>query len=207
MAISEPVSKVNLERITNGIFAFTMTLLARNILMPDTGSITDVLTFVRYFVTMFSSVIDFVGVFIILAMFWMLFFQMFHRMKSYDYHFLHVHMLALMAIVVLPFTSAFTALSVTFPYADLFFQANYLVLGMILLYLWHYARSNPALLDPALTDRDATFLSRKCLVPPAVALVGIIMVVSGMPYLDLLYFLPFIILAIFFKDTPVEPAG
>lgn len=206
MAIYEPITKVNLERITNGIFAFTMTLLARNILMPDPGSITDILTFDKYFISTISSVIDFIGIFILLAMFWMLFFQMFHRMRTYDYHFLHVHMLALMAIVLLPFSSAFTGLSQNFPYADLFFQVNYLMLGIILAYLWHYARSKPDLLDPGLTDSDATFLYRKCLVPPAVAVIGIIMVMSGIRYLDLLYFVPFIIIMVFFKNPPAEPA-
>jgi len=206
MAIYEPISKVNLERITNGIFAFTMTLLARNILMPDPGAITDMLTFGNFFGKSILTVIDFVGIFILLAMFWMLFFQMFHRMKTYDYHFLHVHMLALMAIVMLPFTSAFTGLSQNFPFADFFFQANYLMLGVILAYLWHYARSKPDLLDPGLTDRDALFLFHKCLVPPAVAGIGIIMVFSGARYLDLLYFLPFIVIALFFRTPPVEPA-
>ncbi|MHB8164479.1 MAG: TMEM175 family protein [Methanoregula sp.] len=207
MAINEPISKVNLERITNGIFAFTMTLLARNILMPDSGTITNMVTFVTFFGKSFSTVIDFVGIFILLAMFWMLFFQMFHRMKTYDYHFLHVHMLALMAIVMLPFTSAFTALSQNFPFADLFFQANYLMLGAILAYLWHYARSRPELLDTGLTATDSQFLFHKCLVPPAVAVIGIILVLSGNRYLDLLYFLPFVIIGVFFRNPPAETAN
>ena len=206
MAIYEPISKVNLERITNGIFAFTMTLLARNILMPDTGSITDTLTFNNFLISTISSVIDFVGTFILLGMFWMLFFQMFHRMKTFDYHFLHVHMLALMAIVLLPFSSVFTGLSQNFSSADLFFQFNYLMLGVILAYLWHYARSKPEMLDSRFTERDAIFLFRKFLVPPVVAVIGIIMVFSGTRYLDLLYFLPFVVIAIFFKNPPVESA-
>jgi len=204
MVIYEPISKVNLERITNGIFAFTMTLLARNILMPNSGSITDLGTFGDFFEKSVSTVIDFVGIFILLAMFWMLFFQMFHRMKTYDYHFLHVHMLALMAIVMLPFTSAFTSLSQNFSFADLFYQANYLMLGVILVYLWYYARSRPELLDPGLTEADSRFLFHKCLVPPAVAVIGILMVLFEFHYLDLLYFLPFLIIGFFFRNPPVE---
>ena len=83
MAMYEPISQV-IERITNGIFAFTMPLLARNILMPDPGSITDVLTSNKYFDKTITLIIDFVGIFILLTMLWMLFFQMFHRMKTYD---------------------------------------------------------------------------------------------------------------------------
>jgi len=39
MPVTEPISKVNLERITNGIYAFTMTLMIRNIQVPVAGSL------------------------------------------------------------------------------------------------------------------------------------------------------------------------
>jgi uncharacterized membrane protein len=208
MTIAEPISKVNLERITNGIFAFTMTLLARDIVTADQYAKAAMITFEQFSLNTLASIIDFVGIFILLAMFWMLFFQMFHRMKTFDYHFLHVHMLALMAIVIIPFSSAFSNLTPEYTFTDLFFQANYLVLGLILVYLWHYARSKPALIDPALTRAEATFLSRKYLVPPAVALVGILLVLANSAYIDfmidIMYFVPFIILAIFFRTPPVD---
>ncbi len=205
MVISEPISKVNLERITSGIFAFTMTLLARDIVTPDQYANAALMTIDEFYNQTILSIIDFVGVFILLAMFWMLFFQMFRRMTTYDYHFLHVFMLALMAIVLIPFSSAFSNLSEKVTFADLFFQVNFLVLGLILVYLWYYARTKPALLDTGLTRTDATFLSYKLLVPPAVALVGIVMVLADFAYIDLLYFAPFIILGIFFRNPPVEP--
>ena len=207
MAISEPISKVNLERITSGIFAFTMTLLARDIVTPDQYANASLITIDQFYNQTILSIFDFVGVFIILAMFWMLFFQVFRRMTTYDYHFLHVFMLALMAIVLIPFSSAFSNLSEKVTFADLFFQVNFLVLGLILVYLWYYARSKPALLDSGLTEPDAKFLSYKLLVPPAVALVGIVLVLADFKYLDLLYFVPFIILGIFFRNPPVEPVN
>lgn len=208
MVISEPISKVNLERITSGIFAFTMTLLARDIVTADQYAKASLITVDQFFDQTVLSIIDFVGVFILLAMFWMLFFQMFRRITTYDYHFLHVFMLALMAIVLIPFSSSFSNLGAQFPHADLFFQVNYLVLGLILVYLWYYARSKPALLEDGLTKADATFLSYKLLVPPAVALVGVILVLADfVTYLDLLYFVPFIILGVFFRNPPVEPAN
>jgi uncharacterized membrane protein len=208
MAISEPINKVNLERITNGIFAFTMTLLARDIVTPAQYEKAASITVEQFSLNTIASIIDFMGVFILLAMFWMLFFQMFHRMKTFDYHFLHVHMLALMAIVIVPFSSAFNNLSPEHTFADFFFQINYLVLGLLLVYLWHYARSKPALLDPALTNAEATFISHKYLIPPAVALIGILLLLLNSSIIDFLfdimYFVPFIIMAIFFKVPPVE---
>ena len=212
MAITEPISKVNLERITNGIFAFTMTLLARDIVTPAQYEKAASITVEQFSLNTLGSIIDFIGVFIILAMFWMLFFQMFHRMKTYDYHFLHVHMLALMAIVIIPFSSAFTNLSPDqFTFTDFFFQINYLLLGLILVYLWYYAKSKPALLDPALTNAEATFIFYKHLIPPAVALIGIVIILANFRYIDfmtdVLYFVPFIIMAIFFRNPPVADAS
>jgi len=206
MAISEPISKVNLERITSGIFAFTMTLLARDIVTPDQYAKASLITVDQFFSQTLLSIIDFVGVFILLAMFWLLFFQMFRRMTTYDYHFLHVYMLALMAIVLIPFSSAFSNLSEQYTFADFFFQINFFVLGIILVYLWYYARSKPALLEPGLTNADASFLSHKLLVPPAVALAGIVLVMVNFEYLDFIYFVPFIILGVFFRNPPREPA-
>ena len=208
MAISEPITKANLERITNGIFAFTMTLLARDIVTPAEYEKAASITVEQFTLNTVGSIIDFVGVFILLAMFWMLFFQMFHRMKTYDYHFLHVHMLALMAIVIIPFSSAFSNLSPERTFADFFFQINYLMLGLILEYLWYYARSKPALLDPALTSAEAKFLSYKYMVPPAAALVGILLIMVNSEHvdfmIDIMYLVPFIIMAIFFRTPPVE---
>ena len=209
MVISEPITKANLERITNGIFAFTMTLLARDIVTPAQYEKAASITVEQFTLNTVGSIIDFIGIFVILAMFWMLFFQMFHRMKTYDYHFLHVHMLALMAIVLMPFSSTFSNLTPDkFTFTDLLFQINYLILGLILVYLWYYARSKPALLDTALTSAEAKFLSHKYLVPPAAALVGILLIMVNSEHvdfmIDIMYLVPFIIMAIFFKVPPVE---
>lgn len=202
MPVYEPITKVNLERITNGIFGFTMTLLAKDIVTPDQYAKAASITVDQFFQNTIYSILDFAGVFILLAMFWLLFFQMFHRMKTYDYHFLHVHMLALMAIVMIPFSSSFSNLTEEFTFADYFFQINYLMLGVILVYLWYYARSKPELLTSEVTGADAAFLFKKCLIPPAVAFTGILWIAADLGYPDILYFLPFILLGIFFRNPP-----
>ena len=71
MVVAEPINKVNLERITNGIYAFTMTLMIRNIQTPAAGTLTDATTFFRFLDTTILSVIDFIGAFLILGMFWL----------------------------------------------------------------------------------------------------------------------------------------
>ena len=198
----EPISKVNLERITNGIYAFTMTLLVRNITTPLPGTITTDKVLIQYLVGTTVSVIDFAGAFLILGMFWLFCFQVFHRMKTVDYHILHVHLLSLMVVVFVPFTQCFTDDRSGIPASQLLFQFNYLILAALLVYEWHYVRSSPALLDAGVTRDEASFLSAKFSVPLGVAILGIALVIEGFPYIDSLYLLPFAIIGIFFRHPP-----
>lgn len=201
MPVTEPISKVNLERLTNGIYAFTMTLMIRNIQVPVSGGLDNPVYTAAYAGTTITAVLDFIGAFLILGMFWLFYFQMFHRMKTYDYRFLYIHMLSLMIVVFVPFTEAFT--SDGSDLTHLLFQLNYLALGVVLAYSWFYAcRARPALIVPELTEREAAFLQKKFLVPIGVALLGVIIVVWGLPFYDLLYILPFAILAVFFRHPP-----
>jgi uncharacterized membrane protein len=200
----DPINKVNLERITNGIYAFTMTLMVRNIQTPVPGSITSDAALAKFLVSVILSVTDVIGAFLILGMFWLFYFQMFHRMKTFDYRFLYLHFLSLMVVVFVPFTQSFAAQSETVPSSNILYQINYLALSLILVWQWHHARSHPALLAPELTPAGASFLGKKFLVPLGVAILGILMVSAGAGYIDLLYLLPFVILGIFFRHPPDE---
>jgi len=207
MVVAEPINKVNLERITNGIYAFTMTLMIRNIQMPAAGTLTDATTFFRFLDTTILSVIDFIGAFLILGMFWLFYFQMFHRMKTFNSRFLYIHLLSLMIVVFVPFTQAFTSDGSEIPISDIVFQLNYLALAVLLAFAWYYARrSNPSLLVPELTDAEASFQQKKYLVPVGVSIFGIAVLLSGLPYFDIIYFFPFVILIIFFRHPPGAPA-
>jgi len=204
----DPINKVNLERLTNGIYAFTMTLMVRNIQAPLAGTITDDLSFAKYLVSTILSVTDFIGAFIILAMFWLFYFQMFHRMKTFDRRFIYLHLLSLMVVVFVPFTNSFAAQSDEVPASNILFQINYLVLAILLTWQWHHARSHPALLEPELRAAEASFLAKKFLVPLGVGIFGIIMICAGAGYIDLLYLLPFMILLVCFRHPPEEePPG
>jgi uncharacterized membrane protein len=198
----EPISKVNLERITNGIYAFTMTLMVRNITAPLPGTITTGAALNQYLFATSVSFIDFVGAFLILGMFWLFIFQIFHRMKTVDFHLLHIHLLSLMLVVFVPFTQGFTDDRSGVAASQVIFQINYLILAVLVVYTWHYVRTTPALLVPEVTDEEASFLSRKFTVPLGVAILGIAFVILGFPYIDILYLLPFAIIGIFFRNPP-----
>ncbi len=206
MVVREPITKVNLERLTNGIYAFTMTLMIRNIQTPPAGTLDSTVSFLAYVNTTVLAVADFIGAFLILGMFWLFYFQMFHRMRTFDYRFLYLHLLSLMIVVFVPFTQSFTSYSTHVPASDILFQVNYFALSLVLAYQWYYTvRSNPSLLVPELTRPEASFLMKKFLVPLGVATLGILILAFGLPFYDVIYLLPFIILGIFFRSPPQLP--
>lgn len=196
----DPISKVNLERITNGIYAFTMTLMVRNITTPVAGSVTDEISFAQYLVSIILQVIDFAGAFLILGMFWLFYFQMFHRMKTFDFRFLYLHFLSLMIVVFVPFTQSFANMGEAVPASNILFQLNYLALSLILTWQWYHARTHPELLEPQLNEAEASFLAKKFLVPLGVAILGIVFVWADFGYIDILYLAPFVVLGLFFRN-------
>jgi uncharacterized membrane protein len=198
----EPISKVNLERITNGIYAFTMTLLVRNIQSPQQNAVMSDAAIDNYVGMTVLSVVDFFGAFIILGMFWLFYFQMFHRIRSVDFRFVHLHLLSLMIVVFVPFTQTFSDERVGIPVSAVLFQFNYFALATLLVVQWHYAANNPALIEPGTTRPEVLFLQKKFLVPLGVSLLGITLVLANMPHIDMLYLFPFVILGIFFRHPP-----
>lgn len=198
----EPISKVNLERLTNGIYAFTMTLMIRNIQTPAAGTLGDPAALNSYLLTTVFAAIDFVGAFLILGMFWLFYFQIFHRMKSVDSRFIYIHLLSLMVVVFVPFTQGLANDIESGPASDVLFQVNYFILACLLSLAWYYTKSRPALLVPELTRDESAFLSKKFLVPLGVAVVGIILAAIGWGYIDLLYFAPLVIIGLFFRNPP-----
>jgi len=198
----EPISKVNLERITNGIYAFTMTLLVRNIQSPQPNAVLSDAAIDTYVGTTVLSIIDFIGAFIILGMFWLFYFQMFHRIRSVDYRFVHLHLLSLMIVVFVPFTQSFADDRIGLPVSAILFQFNYFALATLLIVQWHYAANNPALIIPGTTGPEIRFLHKKFLIPLGVSLLGIVLALTGSIYVDFLYLLPFVILGIFFRNPP-----
>jgi uncharacterized membrane protein len=127
---------------------------------------------------------------------------MFHRMKTFDYRFLYIHLLSLMIVVFVPFTNSFAAQSEEVPASNILFQINYLILAILLTWQWHHARTHPALLEPELTGAEASFLPKKFLVPLGVGILGILLIIAGAEYIDILYLLPLVLVAIFFRNPP-----
>ncbi len=191
-----PVNKTNIERITNGIFAFTMTLLIRNLAVPDTATLTG--EALAYAVVKYAlDIAVYLFVFLVLAIGWVMIFRVYRNIVAVDLGFVTRVFAALLFVVFLPVTSQLDV-AIDSPIGGIFSQINLGLLGIMTWLLFRYAVRHPALRNPRLKDpKILRSMNREYLVMPglsAIALVfsGLNVVPAGFVYLAaplLLWFL------------------
>ena len=182
-----PVNKTNIERITNGIFAFTMTLLIRNLTVPALETLTgDALVYavVKYVL----DIAVYLFVFLVLAVCWVMIFRIYRNIVAVDLGFVAGVFGALLCVVFLPVTSQLDV-AIDSPIGGIFTQVNLMLLGVATWLLFRYAVRHPALRNPRL-DRPGTLraLNREYLVIPTLSVIAFIfsakdITLSGFVYL------------------------
>ena len=182
-----PVNKTNVERLTNAFFGFTMTLLIRNLAVPDIATMTDeviLTTAGRYLV----DLAIYLFVFLVLGVSWVKVFRVYRNIVAVDMGFVVRVFFALLFVVFLPVTSQLdTALDS--PIGGVFAQVNLLLLGVMTWSLFRYAVRTPALRNPRLSHpRVIRLVNREYLIIPvlsalALALSVLEITLAGIVYL------------------------
>lgn len=173
-----PVSKTNVERITNAFFAFTMTLLIRDLALPAWNWETEaalIASVTRYLVDLAT----YLFIFLVLGVTWVLLFRVYRNIVAVDLGFVVRVFAALLLVVFLPVTGRFDA-ALDVPIAGVFSQLNLGMLGLVTWCLFRYAATHPTLRDPRLTDLHATrMLRREYLVLPSLSAVALVLSAAG----------------------------
>ncbi len=181
-----PVNKTNIERITNAFFGFTMTLLIRNLTVPDLATLTDeaiMMTAARYIIDLST----YLFVFLVLAVSWVMIFRVYRNIVAVDLGFVVRVFFALLFVVFLPVTSQLdTALDS--PIGGVFAQVNLLLLGVMTWSLFRYAVHSPALRNPRLSDaRTIGRVNREYLVVPILSLLAFVLSLQDVPLAGAVY--------------------
>lgn len=140
-----------IEALSDGIFAFAMTLLVLTLTIPDGQSTNiglqallsgQVHKFINYF---FS--------FLVLAIFWVVHHQQFHWIRRADPKLLWINIISLMLVALVPFSTDIAGDFVGRVTAEVFFAGNIMALGLLFLANWAYATHNHQLVDSSM-DRE-----------------------------------------------------
>ena len=141
-----------LEALTDGIFAFSMTLLVVFIDTPKPHHLNNPQQLQIYLTEQFPQFVSYVITFFILANFWILH----HHLSSFiiktDYKNLWLNITFMLCIVFLPFTSMILGDYPATWGSTFLFIANLFAICMLLLILWLYA-NHRKLVAPGLDKR------------------------------------------------------
>ncbi|MFA4878216.1 MAG: TMEM175 family protein [Methanoregula sp.] len=209
------IPKDMLEILVNGVFAFAMTLIVRNNFQIPASIITDEVTyFAAYTGSIINNGISFFFLFLIIAVFYILFFEIMGHNQVIDRGTVVFTFAFLLSILFIPLTSLLYALSEEpVPYGVIF-HANVFISGILIYLLWRYISKAPVLCVPGIDVWTTRNLSLRLLLLPATAVVGFCLdswegSFSKVPAM-VLYLIPVILFVYLSRDPQVsaepEPA-
>jgi uncharacterized membrane protein len=161
-----------IETLVDGIFAISMTLLVLNLDVPQLVSPTTNLIIIDYLISLIPKFYVYALSFILLAVFWRINHQAFHRIKRSNNIFSWINVMWLMFVALVPFSTSLMGEYGEFQAATLFFHLNMLCIGILSLISWRYAFKND-LTTVKLTEKSYRNSIKMYMMFPIVCLVAI----------------------------------
>jgi uncharacterized membrane protein len=164
-----PPSTRRLEALTDGIFAFAMTLLVLTLTLPDATQTK--LNLSELLAAQWPKFFNYALSFALLAVFWIVHHQQFHFIRRTDRSHIWINIGILMFVALVPFTTDVAGDYSRQTIAELLFSGNLLILGLLFLLNWWYACRNHRLIDTNLSQRTINRgLVRNCITPGVAAI-------------------------------------
>lgn len=179
------MEKNRMESLTDGIFAFAMTLLVTSMILPRDATVT-----MSSGATLFTMLPDFyhyIIAFFVLAAFWMAHHGQFSRLHHIDNTFLHLNIVGLFFVTLVPFSTSFIGDYDTDVIATCLFEINLMILGLIFALQWLYAARKHRLISP---DYPASAIRRQLyhgLIIPFISLTGVVITLIGSDSSTMIY--------------------
>ncbi|MEJ0043143.1 MAG: TMEM175 family protein [Rhizomicrobium sp.] len=143
MTIYNRIAGQNRERLaalSDGVFAFAMTVLVLDIRPPELGGIRTELELWHALVPLGPRLVTFLMSFMTLGIFWVGQQTQHDALRHSDRSYTWLHIGFLMAVCLLPFSTALLSEFIEFRLALLVYWFNILCLGLLLLAGWYRAR-------------------------------------------------------------------
>lgn len=182
------LTKARLEALSDGIFAFAMTLLVIGLSVPDKAILVSSNAYaLQVLLNLYSGFAHYALAFLILGAFWLSQHMQFHSVRTPDKIFIWINLVTLMFVALLPFSSSFSGAFSGVPVGAMVFEANLLLIGMGMSLQWWYATDGNRLTESTLTPEYIRKVRIRNLVVPAVSLVGILFALSGSTWSSAIY--------------------
>lgn len=182
------MEKNRLESLTDGIFAFAMTLLVTSMILPRDAIATQASG--AALLSMLPDFYHYIIAFFVLAAFWMGHHEQFSKIHHLDNNFMVLNVIGLFFVTLVPFSTSFIGdYPSTDPIPTCLFEFNLLVLGLIFVIQWYYASRDHYLISPEYPDYAIWRRTNHALIIPVVSLLGIILALIGFSSSTMVYML------------------
>ena len=163
------------EILMNGVFAFVMTLIVKtNIPLPQISASDDLVYLSQYLDMVSGDLLNFFFTFVILAIMYILFFEMLRNIRALDRYFVYLSFGFILSLIFMPMTSLLYSISdKPIPYG-IAFHANILVTGLVMIILWKHASSGGRLLYIKTNPAIVRNISLRLVLFPVTAVAGLL---------------------------------
>ncbi|WP_048181853.1 TMEM175 family protein [Methanoculleus sediminis] len=172
------------EALTDGIFAFAMTLLVLSLDVPEGLRDPSDAAIAATLVGQVPALFHYFLAFFILASFWIAHHAQVDRLRQIDRTFLWINIAALMFVALVPFSVSLVGDYPGGTFAVVTFEANLLVIGLLFAAQWGYAAHNRRLVRPGTDIRRG---NQRVLVVPAVSAIAILLALAGWTWSTAIY--------------------
>jgi uncharacterized membrane protein len=184
------LTKSRLESLSDGIFAFAMTLMVIGLNLPDKSTIVQSTEFsAHYLLSLYPDFFHYVLAFLILGAFWLSHHIEVHPLRGLDRPYVWLNLGTLMFVALLPFSTSFSGDFYGVSLGAIVFELNLFAIGMGMYFQWIYATGNNRLVEPGMEPRFVRHIATRTLVVPSISLLGIAIALTGSLYSSMVYLL------------------
>lgn len=166
------MSTSRLQALADGIFAFAMTLLVLNLILPDPSNLPPETMLHEMLLGQGKAFFNYALSFLLLAVFWMVHTQQFHMIRGTNHVHLWINVIILMFVVLIPFSASLMSDYSDDSLANFIFAANMFVVGSLYYLNWSYATEGHRLIDKETDARKIVASKRRSLLVPLVSLLA-----------------------------------
>jgi uncharacterized membrane protein len=184
------LTKSRLEALTDGIFAFSMTLLVVGINIPEKAALVQSTGFVTNLLfSLWSDFFHYMLAFLILGAFWLSHHVELHPVSRLNRTYVWLNMGTLMFVALLPFSTSFSGDFPSVPLGQIVFELNLFALGMGMFLQWKYATGKDRLVEPGMAPGFVRQVGARSLVVPFVSLLAVLIALTGKTWSTAVYLL------------------
>lgn len=184
------LTKSRLEALSDGIFAFAMTLLVIGVAMPDKDAIVQTEAYAsQLLISLYSDFFHYVLAFLILGAFWLSHHITLHPVKALDRVYIWLNLATLLFVALLPFSTSFSGDFPKVPLGAVVFQLNLFIIGIGIYAQWKYASGRSYLVGADLDPRFVRHVGLRTLIIPILSLLGVGIALTGGHNSNMVYLL------------------